>query len=120
MSDDLLTLGQAQEALATALLWLKRPDKDIRVRAATRLEVAALRTAIAALEALEWRPIETAPKDGSRLLGKIGDWTGFQFYWDAHHSEWALCDAPLTFSPAQYGQDPTHWMPLPEPPKEKP
>lgn len=63
---------------------------------------------------MEWKPIETAPKDGFEVLllfHKTGDrvvgvfqrrkkcwvnaWTANEFYFP-----------------------PTHWMPLPEPPKE--
>ena len=46
--------------------------------------VAALRACAADRD---WRPIETAPRDGSRVL---------------------LCGKP---------SHPTHWMPLPEPPQ---
>jgi hypothetical protein len=65
-----------------------------------------------------WHPIETAPKDGSRI------WAYFPFngrsyavYWDQNgyeeHPNWTLDggeSALLNYDP------PTHWMPLPEPP----
>jgi len=63
----------------------------------------------------EWFPIETAPKDGRRILiaghydcirwTAIGAWAEGEF-----HSE------PDKFSPLRF---PTHWMPLPEPPETK-
>ena len=68
----------------------------------------------------EWRPIETAPRDGSgmMILGKSGvvlspcQWEtgeisedGFWLWWQAE-PEW-LTEV----------KDPTHWMPLPEPPE---
>jgi hypothetical protein len=72
----------------------------------------------------EWRPIETAPKDGSHVLlhCDFGE-TGRQIT----VARW--CDDPSPAGP--YGkfcwremqdssiaeQIPTHWMPLPEPPK---
>jgi hypothetical protein len=65
----------------------------------------------------EWQPIETAPKDGTyivlrlfhRLEGAaIGRWFDFgqvihgvTGYWTANATQ----------------VEPTHWMPLPEPPK---
>jgi len=78
--------------------------------------VAALR---AALEELGggWQPIETAPKDGTEIIvwwPEIGHpyitkWTRFingNLYRDGWHCGiWEV-------------ERPTHWMPLPKPPKE--
>ena len=55
----------------------------------------------------EWREIETAPHDGTNILvsHKGADWVfvarWFKGYWKANS---VYCK-------------PTHWMPLPEPPK---
>ena len=60
-----------------------------------------------------WRPISTAPKDGTAILGwwggecKIVDWCVVVERWSLTH------DGEDMFSP-----EPTHWMPLPEGPKE--
>jgi imidazoleglycerol phosphate synthase glutamine amidotransferase subunit HisH len=64
-----------------------------------------------------WRPIETAPQDGSRLLGWVDGEVRFIFYGKTSHVPiygWNVCD--------QGAEDcdlvmPTHWMPLPPPPE---
>lgn len=70
----------------------------------------------------EWRPIETAPKDRTRILayqGKVPDdetpqimiWIGDRWViaWD--HSDLLEVGGPN-------GYEPTHWMPLPDPPTD--
>jgi hypothetical protein len=67
-----------------------------------------------------WQPIDTAPKDHSVILLSgvdedglqavdIGHWESFS-WWEGKHSdpEWAWC----------HEKQPTHWMPLPAPPKK--
>ena len=60
-----------------------------------------------------WRPIATAPKDGTAILGwwagecMIVNWCVFIERWESSH------DGEDLFLP-----EPTHWMPLPEGPKE--
>lgn len=60
-----------------------------------------------------WRPIATAPKDGTPILGWWGtecmivDWCVVVERWGSTH------DGEDMFEP-----EPTHWMPLPEGPKE--
>lgn len=63
----------------------------------------------------EWQPIETAPKDGTEVLGfsdmeNIGAGYYFDFilFWKG---KWRTS----SFLEEVYV---THWMPLPEPPKE--
>jgi hypothetical protein len=79
---------------------------------------------------MEWQPIETAPKDGTEVI--LGwdmasvwivrngwfhdgnDWRGFDLddvgWWSYRHS--------VTQEKLEGYDTPTHWMPLPEPPKE--
>jgi hypothetical protein len=63
----------------------------------------------------EWQPIETAPKDGTRILifGARecygGDYISLA-YWD--HWWRGDYDEPV------YVDEPTHWMPLPPPPQQ--
>ena len=74
----------------------------------------------------EWQPIASAPKDGTTVLVFNGPNVGFytpegsmgtavwreQAFPDAIESWCAAdcCDGVTTY-------DPTHWMPLPEPPE---
>lgn len=72
----------------------------------------------------EWQPIETAPKDGTQILLRVdsvvhqGEWQGpsdgaiyartkSTFNWFSVSCGSSLYDAAVT-----------HWMPLPQPPKE--
>jgi hypothetical protein len=60
-----------------------------------------------------WRPIATAPKDGTSILGwwfnecMIVDWCVVLERWGSTH------DGEDMFLP-----EPTHWMPLPDGPEE--
>lgn len=67
----------------------------------------------AQLAAREWRPIETAPRDGTGFLGFVRqDWIeGFAFWGDE------LCWLSDGDGPKFARDYPTHWMPWPEPPK---
>ena len=70
-----------------------------------------LRAIAARLEAEEWRPIETAPKDGRDVM-----------LWDsdlkqAIKAEW--CDMADEWVPSDDGYlELTHWRPLPAPPAD--
>ena len=59
-----------------------------------------------------WRPIETAPKDGTNILvyskGRI-----ISACWSIAMEDWAEVLHGYTMFP------PTHWQPLPKPPQEK-
>lgn len=62
----------------------------------------------------DWQPIETAPKDGTRILGfLISGRTpiiGLFRYWDDEDEAGFYPDNLLVVVPI------THWMPLPDPP----
>ena len=72
----------------------------------------------------EWQKIETAPKDGSLILGSDCERT-VAMWWDPDREPgypWAFVGEFLgkaqdnAWRDGSYG--PTHWMPLPQPPKE--
>lgn len=66
----------------------------------------------------QWEPIETAPKDGTWLLGyrggyRYGKQKFFTFrYWPSDGKP------PFWFSNMDGWPQPTYWTPLPEPPEE--
>lgn len=62
----------------------------------------------------QWLPIETAPKEGKNVLVcNIGmNNTGESFYWEGAWRCWDGENHVRT-----YYLNPTHWMPMPEPPK---
>lgn len=78
-----------------------------------KAENARLREALELFEGREWQPIETAPRDGTDVLLLCGkSWCAVGRYapigcWIAEPSH------------EPYSLYPTHWMPLPEPPKDK-
>lgn len=59
----------------------------------------------------KWRPIETAPKDGTEIVVYAPyDGVVSSSY---KHGCWQKL---MTVSGARHENAPTHWMPLPEPP----
>ncbi|WP_409021373.1 DUF551 domain-containing protein [Dyadobacter sp. CY261] len=61
-----------------------------------------------------WQPIETAPKDGTEVLG----WDGVNRF-TCRYKKWGNWDLLVCGSYAGDGDCfPTHWMPLPSPPKD--
>jgi len=75
---------------------------------------------------MEWQPIETAPRDGTRVLAFAWGASGGPL--DAFYgvAGWAVADPDvnpgipveeLSLWWWEYRIRPTHWMPLPEPPR---
>lgn len=71
----------------------------------------------------EWQPIETAPRDETTILvGNFRDpsWSFLQHvvYWN--ETDLGTPDHPWCINDTEEGLHkdyPTHWMPLPEPPR---
>jgi len=60
----------------------------------------------------EWQPIETAPRDGTRVLIADEDvWMAVARFWPCNMAWTEDAASGLKLN------EPTHWMPLPEPPK---
>lgn len=66
----------------------------------------------------EWRPIETAPKDGATIIAFGDPITGINLYRWIDGSDW-YCDANsqdgMGFGYCQL----SHWLPLPDAPEEE-
>lgn len=65
---------------------------------------------------MEWKPIETAPKDGTKILtwreckeGSLGSITVSEWGRTGYGEHWRPSPMAIRIAP-------THWMPLPEPP----
>jgi hypothetical protein len=70
-------------------------------------------------ERCQWRPIKTAPRDGTRVIvschaGSAGYLDGIGRWGVAGPTERWICLGKVSFT------DPTHWMPLPPPPEVAP
>ncbi len=75
-----------------------------------------------------WKSIKTAPKDGTPILVwdnegiALVEWRKFRYHYPGCRSSYAWC-LPQSDQDEQGGcatvDSPTHWMPLPKPPKHK-
>lgn len=70
---------------------------------------------------MEWQPIETAPENTFILIYENGRYHVAQYeltdvdgYFDVQEPLWGFVDGWLDVDSSF---NPTHWMPLPEPPK---
>ena len=63
------------------------------------------------IDMMKWQPIETAPRDGTYIdIWSPRDGRVTEVFWDTEGDDWvSLCTV--------WSGNPTHWMPLPEPPE---
>ena len=68
----------------------------------------------------EWQPIESAPKDGTIILAT---WVSSLKFYSSKLSNCVLVswweDGNQWVDGEMFDYDVTHWMPLPDPPKQK-
>jgi len=87
--------------------------------------IADMATALSTLqraqqEARAWQPIETAKRDGTRIiLGRKQAMSGAMIAVSGHWNSGGAYHMPH-WSTASILPEPTHWMPLPDPPQETP
>lgn len=108
VDDDAITRAHAEALLAFRRL-MQAFD------GCTHMQLTAQSQALAAL-VKQWQLIETAPKDGRLILVSGRGWGAFgNWHVDRWYTQWAWQGArPLV--DGKRSVDPTHWMPLPEPP----
>jgi hypothetical protein len=73
---------------------------------------------------MDWKPIETAPRDGTRIVITDGRWVDISRYVVSEriengkavyrHEGWTASMSALGMRP-----DPTHWLPMPALPAPK-
>lgn len=73
----------------------------------------------------EWQPIETAPEDRPILIRKLHQ-VGIAIYNPRIFGNWQMCSSVCFFQEETQSNMsnqalplPTHWMPLPTPPKKE-
>jgi len=73
----------------------------------------------------DWRPIETAPKDGTRILAAWSDWRSVDIVrWCGCHDTddgkpgWVLQRGRFRLGSVGADPEPSFWMPLPEKPED--
>lgn len=64
----------------------------------------------------EWQTIDSAPKDGTEIWAYNGEQARMKWISGDGYALWSWADEILADVDADAVQ-PTHWMPLPEPPK---
>jgi hypothetical protein len=60
----------------------------------------------------DWQPIETAPKDGTEILGHTQTCGALVLYWNTTTADYEYWSDGMSM----HQRAPTHWMPLPAPP----
>lgn len=74
---------------------------------------------------IEWQPIETAPKDGTRILVWALEGYGIAYWGNGAYNRstrsYDLCwvNGLRVLRKARCFRNVTHWMPLPNPPKQE-
>lgn len=70
---------------------------------------------------MTWKPISSAPRDGTSVIVYSKEVHDFDdptsvSHWSEFNNAWCFSHYDRYLGP----ENPTHWMPLPEPPKETP
>ena len=116
------------ERMADDVLITKQATLEDAIPAALRLCRNSPKSVLVHIPQTPWRDIESAPKDGTRILAFAAPLHGTEILaFSRGHidyygvAEWAEADPNLHRPKGVWIWDflirPTHWMPLPEPPR---
>ena len=111
------TVDEAIQYAKKALMaWTGKPMGDVEHPFDRGFRVGHLRTVLAEVErlraALEWRPIETAPKDGTRIRIRFASGNEYEASWrTTYGGEWHVDDFHFLKWADQHLI--TNWAPLP-------
>ena len=107
MAESKFDVTAVSKAIAEAL------DAAMDYQWLEELEAIDIITAVLNETGQDWQPIVTAPKDGTNILIWDKTWHKQPYVatWQTADLYWLEVGTGLTLSP-------THWMPLPAPPKE--
>lgn len=67
-----------------------------------------------------WQPISSAPRDGTEVMAYFNGGGAMKVSWVNYLNElsgWCVTDNKMDY-PVRHCDNPSHWMPLPKPPKE--
>lgn len=99
------------EKALEALLNYKQADAEGIMVLTSRQAIHEIADYIQTITAPQWQPIDSAPRDGTRILCFYSFAGGYDILeWDNEKNEWN--------DSRSGGWNPTHWMQLPTPPKE--
>lgn len=110
---DVMPLPSDDPLLAEALKWVQGFNHDGTYKDPAYIAFREVLNRYAALSQSKdgWQPIETAPKDNTRIIVYCNDFWETIVRWNSLLGDFWLDDSMDTPD-----GEPTHWMPLPSPP----
>ena len=105
----------SEPTLSEQIAWLRSrierlEDEAAHFQTSAAESVVMSRAVLASLEAQQWRPIETAPKDGTLILVCTKEGAISMSRWYSLTEKWL-------WTPFYHWQELAYWMPLPAPPQ---